>query len=93
MFEAFQETLGTIVHLFVLPPTLVITRSLLLESVGNMKKRKSGRVVMGTFLRYKPVDELRHWRYGDGCGRRFSRLVMVWIDRRGRLCVHCQRRI
>jgi hypothetical protein len=34
-------------------------------------KKKKGRVVMGTFLTYKPVEELKHWQYCDGCGKRF----------------------
>ncbi len=56
-------------------------------------KKKKDRVVMGTYLRYKPVDELRHWHYCDGCGKRFSELVMVWIDTQGWLCAKCQLKI
>jgi hypothetical protein len=56
-------------------------------------KKKKGRVVMGTFLRYKPVEELKHWQYCDGCGKRFSELAMVWIDAQGWLCARYQRRI
>lgn len=47
---------------------------------------------MGTVLRFKRTDELRHWRYCDSCGRRFSELAMVWIDTQGWLCGECQKR-
>ncbi len=56
-------------------------------------KKKRGRVVMGTFLRYRDVAEGKHWRYCDGCGKRFSELDMVWIDTQGWFCGKCQLRL
>ena len=56
-------------------------------------KRKKGTLVMVTFPRFKPVDELKHWRYCDGCGKRFSELDMVWIDTQSWFCGKCQARL
>ncbi len=57
-----------------------------------MRKKRS-RTVMGTFLRYRDVAEGKHWRYCDGCGKRFSEQDMVWIDTQGWFCGKCQLRL
>jgi len=38
-----------------------------LQSYERSKKtkRREIRAVMGTYLRYKPIEELKHWHYCD----------------------------
>jgi len=38
-----------------------------LQSYERSKKtkRREIRAVMGTYLRYKPIEELKHWQYCD----------------------------
>ena len=56
------------------------------------KKRKVGSA-MSRVLRFRPTDELKHWNSCDSCGKRFSELDMVWIEKQGWLCGECQKRI
>ncbi len=56
-------------------------------------KRKKLKLSMADHLSFKSPAETRHWRYCDGCGRRFSERDMVWIDIQGWLCGKCQRKI
>jgi len=57
-----------------------------------MKKKKLPQA-MGTILRYKLADELKHWRHCDRCGKRFSEQYMVWVDSMGWSCADCERKI
>ncbi len=41
----------------------------------------------------KSAEVMRHWRYCDGCGKRFSERDMFWIDIQGWLCGKCQGKI
>ncbi len=56
-------------------------------------RRKKLKLAMWTYLRYRPISELRHWRSCEGCGKRFSEQEMVWIDTEGWLCSKCQKKI
>ena len=49
-------------------------------------------LAMSDHLRSKSAAETRHWRYCDGCGKRFPERDMIWIDIQGWFCGKCQKK-